>query len=195
MAAQLIGTNGICARTELMNGLRHQFLARARFAGDQNGRGGRRRLLDDLIDLPHLRAAADHLSVGAVLAQLLAQHFDLAQRVLPFHDLVEQDLEALWLDRLRQVVVGPLLHRLDRLDSSLRGQDNHGIVTAIVLERSQQFQPVAPRHDEIADDDRRPEHRDALKRFLTVAGGVRCEPHVRTSSVRPTLACWVRPQR
>ena len=156
-----------------MNGLRHQFLARARFARDEHRGRGRRRLLDDLIDLPHLRAAADHLPVSAVLAKLLAQHLHFAQRVLPFDDLVEQDLEALWLDRFRQVVVGPFLHRLDRrLDRSLRGQDNYGVVSTIVLERPQQFEAVTPGHDEIADDDRRPEHGDALKGLFTVASGV-----------------------
>ena len=131
----------------------------------------------DLVDLPHLRAAADHLAEGAVLPQLLAQDFDLAQRVLPLDDLVEEDLQSLRLDRLGQVVVGALFHRLDRrLDGALRGQDHNGVVAAIVLERPQQFQTVAPRHDQIADDDRWPEHGNALKRLLTVAGGVRSEP-------------------
>jgi hypothetical protein len=34
-----------------------------------------------------------------MVAQLLAEDFDLANRVLPLHDLVEQDLEPLRLDR------------------------------------------------------------------------------------------------
>jgi hypothetical protein len=133
---------------------RHELLARARLAPDQHRRRRRRRLLDDLIDLPHLRAAADHLAERAVLAQLLAQHLDLAQRVLPLDDLVEQDLEPLRLDRLGQVVVGAFLDRLDRgFDGALRGQRSHGVVAAIVLERAQQLEPAHARHHEVADDD------------------------------------------
>ena len=52
IAAQLIATNGNeRARAQLMDGLRDQLLAGARLAGDEHRRAGRRRLLDDLIDL------------------------------------------------------------------------------------------------------------------------------------------------
>jgi hypothetical protein len=56
------------ARAELMDRLRHELLAGARFSGDEHGRRGRRRLLDHLVDLAHLRAVADERSERAVLA-------------------------------------------------------------------------------------------------------------------------------
>ena len=46
-------------RTEMVNRLRNQFLARPRLAGDQHGRARRRRLLDDRVDFSHLRAVTD----------------------------------------------------------------------------------------------------------------------------------------
>ena len=118
-------------------------------------------------------AAADHLAEGAVLAQLLAQHLDLAQRVLPLDDLVEQDLQPLRLDRLGQVVVGAFLDRLDRrFDGALRRQDHDGEVAAIVLERAQQLEAAHARHHEVADDDGWSEDGDALKRLFPVARGI-----------------------
>jgi hypothetical protein len=42
-----------------------------------------------------------------VFAQLLPQHADLAQRLVPLDDLGEQDLQPLQIDRLRQVVMRP----------------------------------------------------------------------------------------
>ena len=159
IAAQLMATNGNGgARAELMDRLRDQLLARARLAGDEHRRARRRRLLDHLVDLPHLGAVADHRPERAVLAQLPPQRLDLAQRLLPFDDLVEQNLQPLDVDRLGQVVVGAFLHRLDRgLDRALRRQQQRGDVGALRLQRAQQRQPVHARHHQIGDDDRRAE--------------------------------------
>src|SRR5262249_2837754 len=41
------------ARAELMNGVRNDLLARARFAGDQNGNRRTGYLLNGRVDLPH----------------------------------------------------------------------------------------------------------------------------------------------
>src|SRR4051794_14625108 len=109
------------ARAELMNRLRDELLAGTRLTGDEHRCTRRRRLLDHLVDLPHLRAVADDRAEGAVLAQLAAQRLHLAHRLEPFDDLVEENLQALNVDRLGEVVVGAFLDRLDRgLDRSLR---------------------------------------------------------------------------
>src|SRR5262249_47671675 len=101
------------ARAQLVDRLRNQFLAGARLAPDQDVGLRRRRLLDGLVNLPHVRAVADHLAEAAVLTELLAQHLHLAERVLPLDDLVEQDLQSLWFDRLGEIVVRPFLDRFD----------------------------------------------------------------------------------
>ena len=102
IAAQLMATNGngrartradgsVCATSSLPV---------PDSPGDQHRRARRRRLLDHLIDLPHLRAVADHRTERAVLAQLTPQRLHLAQRLQPLDDLVEQDLQPLDVDRL-----------------------------------------------------------------------------------------------
>ena len=104
-----------------------------------------------------------------MLPQLLAQDLYLAQRVLALDDLVEQDLEALRLDGLRQIVVRAFLDRLDGgLDRALRGEDDNRQPAPFILERTQQLESAHPRHDEVADDDGRTERGDTLKRFLAI---------------------------
>ena len=108
-----------------------------------------------------------------MLAQLLAQHLHLAQRVLPLDDLVEQNLQPLRLDRLGQIVVRAFLDRLDRgLHRTLRGEDHDRQRGPFVLERAQQLEPAHARHHEVGDHDGRAERGDTLKRFLTVGGGL-----------------------
>ena len=138
---------------------------------------GRRRLLDHLVDLPHLGAVADHLAEGAVVAELAPQHLHLAARVLPLDDLVEQDLQPLRLDRLGQVVVGAFLDRLDGgLDRALRRENDDGQLAALLLERAQQLEAAHARHHEVADDDGGAEGGDTLERFFAVGGGLGGKP-------------------
>jgi hypothetical protein len=168
-------------RTELVDRLRHQLLAGSRFAADEDRGVGRCRLLDRAVDLPHPGAVADEPPEAAVLAQLAAQHLHLAQRLLPLHDLVEQDPQPLRIDRLGQVVVGAGLDGLDGgLDGPLRGEDDQRHVRVLVLQRVQQLQAVHARHHEVRDDDRRAERRHLLERLLAVrrAVGVKApRPH------------------
>ena len=86
----------------------------------------RRRLFDHLVDLAHLQAGANHLAEGAALLELPAQRAHLALRVVALDDLVEQDLQPLRIDRLREVVVRALLDRGDGgLDRALRRHQHH----------------------------------------------------------------------
>ena len=133
----------------------------------------RRRLLDHLIDLPHLGTVSDQRSERPVLAKLPPQHFDFAERLEPLDDLVEQNLEALEVDRLGQVVVRALFHRFDGgVDRALRRQQQRRHVRALLLQRPQQREPVHSRHHHVGDDDGRPERRDLFERFFAVARGL-----------------------
>ena len=110
------------ALAQLMDRLRHQFLAGARLARDQHRRRRRRRLLDRAVDLADHRRVADHAPEAAMLAQLPPQHAHFAQRLLTLDRLLQQDQQPLRVDRLRQIVVGAFLDGLDRrLDAALRG--------------------------------------------------------------------------
>ena len=120
--------------------------------------------------MPHLHARADHLAERAALLQLPPQHAHLALRVVALDDLVEQDLQPLRIDGLREVVVGALLDRLDGgLDRALRRHQHDGDVR-VVLGRSARSRssPPMPRHHEIAQHDGRTVDGDLLERFLAV---------------------------
>ena len=154
-----------------MDRLRDELLARARFAADQHRRVRRSRLLDDVVDLPHLEAVADHRPEGPLLAQLAAQHLDLAQRLVPLDDLGEQDPQPLQIDGLGEIVVGALLDGFDRrFDGALGGQNHRGRVLALLFQRAQQFEPAHPRHDQVGQDDPRTKRGDLLQRLVAVAG-------------------------
>ena len=165
------------ARAELMDRLRDQLLAGARLAGDEHRRRGGRRQFDHLVNLPHLRAVPDERSEGAVFAKLTAQRLHLAHRLEPLDDFVEQHLQSMDLDRLRQIVVGALLHRLDRaLDGPLRGQQQRRHVGGALLgQRAQQCEPVHARHHQVRDDDGGAEGGDLLERLFAVASRLRDE--------------------
>ena len=133
----------------------------------------RRRLLDDAVDRANAGTVADDPAEAALLAQLAAKLPHFAQRLLPFHRLLQQDLQPLRIDRLAQIVVGAFFDSFDRtVDSPLRRQQDEREVGELILERVQQLESAHPRHDEIADDDRRAEgghlpHRGfALGRFV-----------------------------
>src|SRR5207302_9379378 len=71
---------GVGARTQFVQRLRDELLARAGFAADQHRRVGRRGVLDDLIDVAYVDYVDDNRAEGAVLAQLPPQHAHLARR-------------------------------------------------------------------------------------------------------------------
>ena len=81
------------------------------------------------------------------------------------------------LDRLRQIVVGALLHRLDRaLDGPLRGQQQRRHVGGALLgQRAQQCEPIHARHHQVRDDDGGAEGGDLLERLFAVASRLRDE--------------------
>jgi hypothetical protein len=156
---------------ELVDRLRHQLLARARLADDQHRRRRVRGLLDDLIDLPHLRAVADDASEAPLLAQLPPERKVLALLGVELGNPLQQPLQFLWIDGLGEVVLGAILHRFDGgLDGTLRREQDHAEML-LVLERPQQLQAVHLRHDHVADHDRGAERGDERERFFAVGGG------------------------
>ena len=162
------------ARTDLVNRLRDQLLARAGLAAHQHGRHGRRRLLDHLIDLAHLDAGADHLAERAALLELPAEDAHFAQRVVSLDDLVQQDLHALRIDRLGEVVVRADFDRFHRrLDGSLRRHEYHGQVELVLLfQLFQQVEAAQAGHDQIAQHDGRASLVDFGQSLHAVGGDI-----------------------
>ena len=133
-APQLIAKNGPSLRLlDEMDVAGQKFLAGARLAGDQHVAVGRRDLRGGLQQLLHHRVLGDDLDLALELLDLLAQ---LGVLLLQRHllqgrpdglpDIVE-------VERLGDVIVGALLHRLDRRGDGGVGRDHDDLGIGIQL--------------------------------------------------------------
>ena len=78
---------------------------------------------DGLVDLAHGRAAADDGVAVVIPGQRLGDDGRLAHQPGQLQGLADHAAELLRIERLEQVVVGPLLHRLDGRVGRGRGGD------------------------------------------------------------------------
>src|SRR5262249_6494345 len=139
------------AGAELMNGVRDDLFARARFAGDQNGDRRAGDLLDGRVNLPHRVRGADQPSEDAVFAELPAQAgvFELRRRA--FDGALQHHLQLARVDRLLEVIERAFLdHGAYRvLDAALAGQQNHRGFRVFVPQPGKQPEPVETRHKHV----------------------------------------------
>ena len=97
-----------------MQRLRHQLLAGAGLAGDEDGGVRAGHLADELEDLEHrLGAAHDPLAVGGALAELQPEGAHLVTHVVVLEHAPQGGQQVVDLERLGDVVVGAVLHGLD----------------------------------------------------------------------------------
>ena len=146
--------NGLVgARRVLMERARHQLLAGAALAVDQDGRPARRRLHDQVEDLLHPRAAADDLAEAVgVLLQVLAQHAILGDQP-PLRERVADDGEHfVVLERLGDVVERAALHRGDgALDRRERRDHQDRQLVVDLLQLVERRHAVHARHHDVDD--------------------------------------------
>ncbi len=102
------------SRARPVDQARDELLARPALARDQHRRGVLGHLGSELDGLPHPGALGDDLGEALVGFDALAQARDLAPQLLAFLRLPECEDHLCGGERLGQVVVGALLHRLDR---------------------------------------------------------------------------------
>ncbi len=154
MAPQLMGTKGLVpALAVVMDGPGHQFLAGAAFPGDQDVDPAAGDLLDQVVDLLHRLALADQAAEGVTPAQLLFQLDVFLAQVLALQGVFDDEADLFVLEGLGDVVVGPLLHRLDRLFGGGKGGDHdHHRFGEALLDVGEQLEPAQTRHLDIADD-------------------------------------------
>ena len=97
----------------LVDGPRDQFLAGAALAGDQHDHVLVGDPADGLVDLAHGRAAADDRVADVVVGDGFSAT-TAGTRIKPaqLEGLADDARELLQVDRLEQVIVGPLLDRL-----------------------------------------------------------------------------------
>src|ERR1700730_10018268 len=109
-----------------MNGAGDELLAGAAPSLDEDRRMALRRLDDEIEPLPHARTLADDVRELVVsLLNVLPERPVLVDQPPPLHRVADDHEHFLVLERLRNVVEGPALHRRNRaLDRSVRSDDD-----------------------------------------------------------------------
>ncbi len=140
-------------RRVLVQRARHQLLAGAALAVDEDRRPARRRLDDQVEDLPHARAAADDV-VEAVCAglQVLFEGAILGDQAPLCQGVPEDDQHLVVLERLGDVVVRASLHRGDGvLDRRERRDHQHRQVVVDLPDLVQRRDAVHARQHHVDD--------------------------------------------
>ncbi len=167
------GDEGLVApRAHLVKRARYHFLAGAAFSGDENGNAARRGLSDEPVDVLHDRRAADQATELPALGEIAREPQQLLAIAHALDRLLENHLEPGEVDRLGEVVVSALAHRLGRvLDRAVAGeQDEHG-VRQIFADRAHQLDAGRAGHHQIGKNDVRRELPADGQRVPRVGGG------------------------
>ena len=163
------------ARRVAVNRARHQFLAGAALAGDEDGRAAGRRLDDEVEDLLHQRAAAD--DVGELVVprlQVLLERDVLGHQPPPLDSVVQHHQHFVVLEGLGDVVEGALLHGGDGgFHRRERRDHQHRQLVVEVADGVEHLKPVHPGHHHVDNHgvDRRRAH------HLQPVGAGRREAH------------------
>ncbi len=113
----------VLPRAVLVDGLGHQLLAGAGLALDQHAGVGRGDPLQQRDDIVHLGARADHPFEAELLVQPAVQFgIGAAQTLAVGRGLFDHGPQLLEVERLEQVVEGPLLHGQHGRLASCRGR-------------------------------------------------------------------------
>ena len=126
-AAQLTATNGPSARAAFVQRARHQLLARSALARDDHRRVAVRDRLHALDQREHAGRVSDQLIAARRRAlQLPADRDDVAVQRPEGGQPLQLNAQLLEVDRLGQVVEGPLLQDGDRVgDGGVPGHHDH----------------------------------------------------------------------
>ena len=164
------------ARRIGVDGARHELLARAAFAGDENRRTARRRLDDQVEDLLHPWTAADDACKPPILRlQRLLERGVLRHQLTPLDRVPHHNQHFVVLERLGDVVEGAELHGRDGgLDGGERGNHQHRQVVVQLAQLLQRGDAVETGHHHV--DNRRVERRRS--RQLQPCFAARRESHL-----------------
>ncbi len=129
----------LCARAVLINGAGDQFLARARFAPneDRDGPGGH--AADFLAHVLHRAARANQ--GGAALDWRVRQSHRFTHQAARIHGALQQAQELPHLEGLLQIIVSAEFGGFDGgLDRAVRGHQHHGQVGLSLVKLPHEFQ-------------------------------------------------------
>ena len=129
----------------LVDGPGHLLLAGARLAADEHGRGGVGDVADQLEDVVHLRALAQHVLERVPALELLRRAATSSCRARSRRRPLDEQAQVLRVGRLGQEVVRPHPHRLDGVvDAAVAGGHDHG--------DRESFAPGSPRSASCRDN-------------------------------------------
>ena len=132
---QRLGDGGAVQRQErrlrprpvVVDGAGDELLAGAALAGDQDRDVLRGDAADGLVDLTHRRAAAEDRAIRVGIRLGLGDHRRGAHPTGDLQGLADHPPQMVQVERLEEVVVGALLHRLNgRIGRLLDRHENHG---------------------------------------------------------------------
>ena len=136
-----------------MHRARHNFLARAGFAGDQHGRGTGRGHFHHAHHVLHGLGRAHHFADAPGFAQLALQHLQFARVPRLAQRAIQQSAQHRALQRLFDV---PERARFDRRHRALfapfAGNNNGRHVEQLIAQLFQQIQPIHSRQFHVGDD-------------------------------------------
>ena len=161
------------SRALQMDGARHDLLARAAFPFDQHRHFAARHLFGEPGHSSHGFGVADERARIGALLQPESQLVVLCHHGLELEGLKHQCPQPLHVQRLGQIIIGTLLHRLDRaFDRAVSGhQDEHGIA-AFSPGFLEQLQAAHLGHLHVHDQEVIEPFADELERARSVVGRV-----------------------
>ena len=141
-------------RAALVDEAGDEFLARAAFAFDQDGHVAARDFLRHADHATHGLVVADQQAGLGALLEPGAQGLVLCNNGLEFQRLGDEDPQSPHVERLRQVIVGALLHRLDGVfDRAVRCHQNEQRVAADLARLLEQLEAAHARHAHVSEDE------------------------------------------
>jgi hypothetical protein len=159
-----------------MDRARHELLARAGLARDQNGAACRGDLPDQVEDLPHRGGVADDVLEARSAVDLLAEVAVLRAVPRRLERALDQQLEGIDVEGLCHEVEGAELHRLDGgLDCSVGGQHDDGHPLVEPAQTAHERDAIRAGHLDVREDQRRGFLLESGERLLCALEGVRLE--------------------
>ena len=144
----------VLPRAVLVDRLGDQFLAGAGLALDEHAGVGRGDAFEPLDDVAHLRAVADDALEAELLVQPPLQLDVGPPQPRALDRLLRARAKLVDVQRLQQVVEGPLAHRLDgRRHRAVAGQQDDLGVGLVGLRPGEDAQAVDVVHHQVGDDD------------------------------------------
>ena len=164
------------ARARGVDRLGDELLARAALAGHEDARLARPDLGHELEDRLHLGVARHDVTQRVALAQSIAQAARLLNEPRLLHRPLDDGAERLGIERLEEVILRALLHRVDGArDGAERRHDDEDRPGRRRPRLLHERDAVESRHLEVRQDDVRGELVELSERFEAVRRGLRRE--------------------